>query len=56
MTPNESALRSASTAGEFADRRAFPTPGQILRDHLAIETPVETIDAFVEKDARERLY
>ena len=31
-------------------------PGQILRDHLAIETPIETIDAFVEKDARERLY
>lgn len=40
----------------FADRSSFPTPGQILRDHLAIETPVETIDAFVEKDARERLY
>lgn len=40
----------------FADRRSFPTPGQILKDHLAIETPVETIDAFVEKDARERLY
>jgi uncharacterized protein len=40
----------------FIDRRSFPTAGQILKDHLAIETPVEAIDAFVEKDARERLY
>ena len=37
-------------------RKAFPTPGQILRDHLASETPVAAIDAYVEKDARERLY
>lgn len=43
-------------AESFADRRSFPTPGQVLKDHLAIETPVEAIDAFVEKDARERLY
>jgi uncharacterized protein len=40
----------------FADRRSFPTPGQVLKDVLAIETPVEAIDAYVEKDARERLY
>lgn len=42
--------------GTFADRRSFPTMGQILKDVLATDTPVETIDAFVEKDARERLY
>jgi PPOX class probable FMN-dependent enzyme len=40
----------------FADRRSFPTTGQILKDVLAVETPVEAIDAMVEKDARERLY
>ena len=40
----------------FADRRSFPTTGQILKDVLATETPVEAIDAMVEKDARERLY
>jgi uncharacterized protein len=38
------------------DRASFATPGQILRDHLAIETPVETIDAFVAADARDNLY
>ena len=40
----------------FADRRSFPTMGQILKDVLATDTPVEAIDAYVEKDARERLY
>jgi uncharacterized protein len=40
----------------FADRRSFPTTGQILKDVLATETPVEAIDAMVEKDSRERLY
>jgi uncharacterized protein len=40
----------------LADRRSFPTTGQILKDVLAIDTPVEAIDAFVDKDARERLY
>jgi uncharacterized protein len=36
----------------FTDRRSFPTMGQILKDVLATETPVEAIDAMVEKDAR----
>jgi PPOX class probable FMN-dependent enzyme len=40
----------------FVDRKSFPTAGQVLRDHLGLETPVAAIDAFVEKDARERLY
>jgi uncharacterized protein len=40
----------------YVDRRSFPTPGQILRDHIQLETSVAAIDAFVEKDARERLY
>jgi predicted pyridoxine 5'-phosphate oxidase superfamily flavin-nucleotide-binding protein len=40
----------------FVDRKNFPTAGQVLRDHLGLETPVAAIDAFVEKDARERLY
>ena len=40
----------------FADRRSFPSMGQILKDVLATDTQVEAIDAYVEKDARERLY
>lgn len=45
-----------------ADRRTFPSLGEMLRDHLAITAQmpqtydVATIDAHVEKDARERLY
>jgi hypothetical protein len=38
------------------DRRTFPTPGQILRDHLKVETAAAAIDAYAEKDAKERLY
>ena len=40
----------------FVERKTYPTAGQVLRDHLGLETPVAAIDNFVEKDARERLY
>jgi uncharacterized protein len=40
----------------FVDRNSYPTAGQVLRDHLALEMQVSAIDDYVEKDARERLY
>ncbi len=40
----------------FAERRTFPSAGQILRDHIQSEAQVAAIDAFVQKDARENLY
>ncbi len=38
------------------DRKTFPTAGQILRDQLALEMPVETLDAAFDKDAVKNLY
>jgi uncharacterized protein len=38
------------------DRAAHPSPGQILRDQMRLETQPESIDAALEQDARENLY
>lgn len=38
------------------DRAALPTAGEIYRDHLKLETEVATIDAALDKDARDNLY
>lgn len=38
------------------DRQSFPTAGQIYRDQLELEQDVASVDAFLEKDARENLY
>ena len=38
------------------DRATFPTAGEVYRDQLKLEVPVEAIDASLEKDARENLY
>jgi PPOX class probable FMN-dependent enzyme len=38
------------------DRASYPSAGQVLRDHLALDMKAAAIDEFVEKDARERLY
>ena len=38
------------------DRATFPTAGEIYRDQLKLDVPVEAIDASLEKDARDNLY
>jgi uncharacterized protein len=38
------------------DRAAHPSPGEILRDQLSLQTQPESIDAALEQDARENLY
>lgn len=38
------------------DRTTFPTAGEIYRDQLKLEVPVEAIDASLDKDAAENLY
>lgn len=38
------------------DRTTFPRAGEIYRDQLKLEVPVEAIDAMLEHDARENLY
>ena len=40
----------------YVDRKSFPTAGQIYRDQLALELPVQDIDARLDKDASEKLY
>lgn len=42
--------------GARIDRSVFPTPGQVLRDHLQVETPATVIDAYVQADHRDNLY
>jgi PPOX class probable FMN-dependent enzyme len=43
-------------ASAQVDRATYPTAGQVLRDHLALDEETAAIDRFIEKDARERLY
>lgn len=38
------------------DRATFPTAGEVYRDQLKLDVPVETINASLEKDARDNLY
>lgn len=52
------AIRRAGlwTSEARVDRATFPTAGEIYRDQLKLEVPVEAIDASLEKDARDNLY
>jgi PPOX class probable FMN-dependent enzyme len=43
-------------AAAQVDRTVYPSAGQVLRDHLALDETTAAIDQFIEKDARERLY
>jgi PPOX class probable FMN-dependent enzyme len=43
-------------ASAQVDRKTFATAGQIYRDQLALTQDTATIDAALEKDAKERLY
>jgi PPOX class probable FMN-dependent enzyme len=43
-------------AAAQVDRATYPTAGQVLRDHLALEEETAAIDKYLERDARERLY
>lgn len=38
------------------NRAIFPTAGEVYRDQLKLEVPVEAIDASLEKDVRDNLY
>lgn len=44
------------TQGAQVDRGTFPTAGEIYRDQLKLEVPVEVIDASLEQDAKDNLY
>lgn len=44
------------TAAAQVDRGTFPTAGEIYRDQLKLDVPVDAIDASLDKDAKENLY
>lgn len=52
------AIRRAGlwTPEALVDRATFPTAGEVYRDQLKLEVPIEAIDASLEKDARDNLY